>query len=59
MTQTQSIHDLPISSTARVQRAKEAFLNAIPEMCCQRALIYTDVYQNASADCPKADLAPP
>ena len=52
MTQTQSIHDLPISSTARVQRAKEAFLNAIPEMCCQRALIYTDVYQNASADCP-------
>lgn len=43
---------LPAQPTPRVQRAKEAFLAAKPEMCCERALIYTNVYRNAPADCP-------
>lgn len=43
---------LPPQPTPRVLRAKEAFLAARPEMCCQRALIYTDVYRSMKDSCP-------
>lgn len=31
--------------TLRVKRLKETFLNRQPRMCCDRALIYTEIYQ--------------
>ena len=37
------IDKLPIKPTGRVIKAKEAFLAERPEMCCKRALIYTEV----------------
>lgn len=36
---------LPSQPTPRVRQVKQDFLNLIPEMCCQRAVIYTKVYQ--------------
>ena len=35
----------PEQPTARVKQLKEAFLSLTPEMCCERAVIYTEVYQ--------------
>ena len=38
------INRLPAKPTERVIKAKEMFLEENPEMCCQRAIIYTEVY---------------
>lgn len=46
------IDKLPIKPTGRVIKAKEAFLAERPEMCCKRALIYTEVYRSLSGHCP-------
>lgn len=47
-----STQSLPVNATERVLALKEAFLATKPEMCCNRALIYTEVYRNAPADMP-------
>ncbi|MGE4484807.1 MAG: formate C-acetyltransferase/glycerol dehydratase family glycyl radical enzyme [Oscillospiraceae bacterium] len=44
-----------IEPTERVLRIKEAFLAAVPEMCCERALIYTEVYRS-NASLPLIEL---
>ena len=36
---------LPESPTERVKQLKDEFLSLTPEMCCERAVIYTKVYQ--------------
>lgn len=36
---------LPNQPTPRVKRVKDGFLSRTPEMCCQRAVIYTEVYR--------------
>lgn len=36
---------LPKTPTARVNHVKSQFLALKPEMCCERAVIYTEVYQ--------------
>ncbi|MDR1519502.1 MAG: hypothetical protein LBU23_05080, partial [Planctomycetota bacterium] len=36
----------PDGPSPRVLRLKESFLSRQPRMCCDRALIYTEVYQN-------------
>ena len=46
------INRLPAKPTERVIKAKEMFLEENPEMCCQRAIIYTEVYRNLSGRCP-------
>ena len=46
------INKLPAKPTERVIKAKEMFLEETPEMCCQRAIIYTEVYRNLSGSCP-------
>lgn len=43
---------LPINATERVLSLKDCFLDTMPEMCCNRALIYTETYRNAPADMP-------
>ena len=46
------INRLPVKPTERVINAKEMFLEEDPEMCCQRTIIYTEVYRSLSGSCP-------
>jgi len=46
------VKSLTDCATDRVLDLKKRFLETSPEMCCNRALIYTSVYQNAPADMP-------
>ena len=43
---------LPEKPTDRVLQLKQDFLNTVPEMCCDRALIYTQVYRDSKEDTP-------
>lgn len=43
---------LPEEPTKRVLQIKQEFLNTVPEMCCSRALIYTQVYQDSEEGLP-------
>ena len=45
MSEAYAIPDIKSPPSPRVAEARAAFIARDPEMCCERALIYTDVYQ--------------